>query len=112
MKLVVKSRDLKWAGNRLLRGSQFEVKSERERPLAELLLKLGKVEVAKRPAPVRKVATTRAALSEAEPAPEAAQGSAPPEPEKISDAEENHAEADSSAAPRGAYRTRRLKSED
>lgn len=104
MKLVVKSRDLKWAGSRLFRGSQFEVTSERERPLADLLLKLGKVEVAKEAAPFRRVATTRA-LTPVEPEPEVI---AAPIPARTADGFVD----DSAAISPGRYRTRRLKAED
>lgn len=105
MKLVVKSRDLKWAGNRLVRGAKFEVTSERERPLADLLLKLGKVELAKEPAPFRRVATTRA------PAPEPAAEPTPEIVEPTVEAPSAEAAEDPEAIP-GRYRTRRLKPED
>lgn len=103
MKLVVKSRDLKWAGSRLFRGSEFEVASERERPLADLLLKLGKVELVKDRAPYRQVATTRVL----KPEPEAVRA-----PIREPDSQPKAAtEADAPTDP-PRYRTRRLKSED
>jgi hypothetical protein len=95
MTLVVKSRELKWAGETLLRGAKVEPKSDRDRKHLDLLLKIGKVEEAPAPAPARHAATVQPrSLKAEEPA---AEPEAPP------------AEAEPKTR---TYRRRDLKAED
>jgi hypothetical protein len=86
MKYVVKSRELKWAGKTLLKGAAVEPQADRDHKHIELLVKIGKVELAPAPKPVLKLAETQPA-----PIPAADVGSEP--------------------TPR-RYLTRRMKTED
>ncbi len=90
---IVKTRELRWAGESLPAGSRFSTATERETKQADLLVRVGKIEPAPEAAPVRKVASTVA------PAP--APGATPTPPKAL----------DTNKAPKRTYKTRRLKAE-
>jgi hypothetical protein len=105
MKYVVKSRELKWQGKNLVTGNPVEAMSERDHKHIELLRKIGKVEEAPDPKPVRKVVSTRAAEPVAEPV-EA------PTPEPEAPVVVEPLTTDDLPSDGLRYRNRRLKSED
>lgn len=83
MNLVVKARELKWAGKILQRGEPVQAVSDRDHRHLDLLLKIGKVEAAPVLEPLRQVSTMRPAPEPvvAETALEAPAPSVAPEPE-------------------------------
>ncbi len=102
---VVKSRELKWAGKTLLKGSEVEPKSDRDHKHIELLAKIGKVEPKPEGKPLKHAATMKPRASDPEPEPVLA-----PAPEAVAEdftVPEPPAEDESKT-----YRTRRLKAED